>query len=383
MEEEKRRALKRNEVVDCPTGDIIKAKNDRWLNFLGKIICIDRQTNYTMKRDGTAEYNLPTTLRVRIPRNAPLTYTNKGLVAGGLMNFDAGSAGTVRPFVLTSNQPKNYGGLVPDSFVSKMTARQDCRNTQQYFNHKKPGAWCKHFVLQRCLTTNPDKHNQATVDTVVVMEMMSGDIQQLIAKQGEAGVPDLDPAAKDRIIEQVHKAIVCLDKYGGIYPDMKPANVMFKDVDLQLIKMVDLESICPAGSGPRGVATYPPPVAWPIVTGVSVQVNAGGVPCNVNTSIWEMAVFALQVLTADEQDSFMWRNPSLDNVARGGDLRWVNRNIMRPAYEAIEEIMDAGTSTLYLDKLLECFEDIRGGDWRTGPRAPGFTLESMFAADYF
>ena len=126
------------------------------------------------------------------------------------------------------------------------------------------------------------------------------------------------------------QALKCIWNNNGVYPDLKPANVMIRclspsgqvncvddyksaEFDNLIVKLIDLDSICFfSGSRPRRAdmipaytggeyASYKPPYAWP-PSNLDWE-------CNEVTNIWNMAIFALLVLCPTKRPTINTLSP--------------------------------------------------------------------------
>ena len=281
--------------------------------------------------------------------------------------------------------------------------------TENVWGPKLAQADCPHILLQRCITPKDGYDCNSKIYKLVVMEVMSNDVAQLLE---DDRVQDyLSQSIRDDLIWKVFQALKCIWNNNGVYPDLKAENVMIRcmsssgqvkcvddyksvDFDNLIVKLIDLDSICFfSGSRPRRadmtpaytggeMASYLPPYVWP-------PSDVNWPECNEVTNIWNMAIFALLVLCPTKK---VYEEFSHHLWAGAEDLcaNHFNDKLNKLFEYAQDLIQDAQkTSKLDLTNLLACFDDdpCTSNDWRrcsalknncTSHHDPPFLFEEMF-----
>ncbi len=284
--------------------------------------------------------------------------------------------------------------------------------TENVWGPKLAQEECPHILLQRCITPKGGYSYKGKDYKLVVMEDMSNDVDQLL--EDDRVQKHLSPSIRDDLIWKVFQALKCIWSNNGVYPDLKPANVMIRclspsgqvkcvdnyksvDFDNMIVKLIDLDSICFfSGSLPRRAdmipkytggeyASYKPPYAWPP--------SALDWECNEVTNIWNMAIFALLVLCPTEAVYKKFSGPLWTGAK---DLCFSHfhdelNELFEDARDLIEDAQK--TSKLDLSNLIACFapNPCNYDDWRrcsalknncTSSHDPPFLFEQMFHPQY-
>ena len=146
------------------------------------------------------------------------------------------------------------------------------------------------------------------------------------------------------------KALVVLEKNRKVYPDMKPANILYvrKPISLHkyefFAKLGDLDGACEDESASDSTetffpnkqsSTYPPPELW----GLGDQIHFGSIPCDREVNSWSVGILLIAFLRSHllrymawdqvgEPDYLLEREERLDECqnALAVTLRMMNKN---------------------------------------------------------
>ena len=195
--------------------------------------------------------------------------------------------------------------------------------------------------------------------------------------------PDVTDKVKTVILRKIYDALLCVWKGGGVYTDMKPANVMVNPatpLENSLVKLVDLGSICTNIGEPDAVCTFPPPHTWAIFNeGVPVHPAESG--CTEKTLIWAFAIAAISVYDWDQWNRLIYWTESQPSKTIVGEK---NLKIVNRWMKYFQGIFKKGSPRSGVPKGLnnvrKCFAPFESADdWRGSKNPPPFKFETMFS----
>jgi len=207
-------------------------------------------------------------------------------------------------------QRKNRGQT--EEIAIKVLAQKgffECQDNPPYYT---PEECNPYLVLQRCITPASFKCYETKLEVkVLAMEPMETTLDEFLTKYTDFGEEETEITLtfkdKRKILEKIWKALKCVWEHGGVYTDMKGANVGVnpnsENLGESVIKLIDLGSICHRGTQSMNY-TFAPPQKWKLFQYI---VHGPGAPtlcscnryrdeCSEITLIWSFVVAALIVL---------------------------------------------------------------------------------------
>jgi len=223
------------------------------------------------------------------------------------------------------------------------------------------------FIIQQVCVKTFDRKKDKWPNNYVAMELADGDYHT-IRNHFESDIGSLgtfaDSTTESSIIVSIKcminvcKALIVLKKNRKVYPDMKPANILYvrKPISLHkyefFAKLGDLDGACEDGVGSRGEifpdnqsSTYPPPELW----GLDEAIQFASIPCDGEVNSWSVGILLIGFLETELLRGMAW-----DKVGNPDYLRFERVLIL-------DECQTALASSLLLmnkndlTKLLEIF----------------------------
>jgi serine/threonine protein kinase len=162
-------------------------------------------------------------------------------------------------------QRKNRGQT--EEIAIKVLAQKgfsECQDNPPYYT---PEECNPYLVLQRCITPVSFKCYETKLEVkVLAMEPMETTLDEFLTKYTDFGEEETEITLtfkdKRKILEKIWKALKCVWEHGGVYTDMKGANVGVnpnsENLGESVIKLIDLGSICKRGTQPMNYTFVPP-----------------------------------------------------------------------------------------------------------------------------
>ncbi len=263
---------------------------------------------------------------------------------------------------------RNHNGKNQEIVVKLMNETYDrCEDTFAYYYLSNQQSWCPYVVVQRCIGRYICSRTSEKVK-VLALEKMDMTFEKIDIDKFYRGVQLV-------FLQKIHTAMLCIWNYGGVYTDMKPANVMMnldRDIPASLVKLVDLESINEKGSN-NGVCTFPPPQNWNMFISDKER-NPASTKCNEETLIWQFAIAVLFIIGGKAWSKF-WQYLVWDYTQQRDTPEKAN-DLM----DYIREIFFSSNPTKPYKNVYKCFAKFENdNDWRIDQNvSPPFTFKDMF-----